>query len=138
MKTSNIALSTGATLLLAFVTYAWADSTPAPEAAAEAEASAETSDAPARLCIPQDEANAAADATEEVKPEGEAAAEGEAASEGDAPAAEGEAVAEGDAPAAEGEAAAEGDASVAEEEEAEAALPICDEDGNPPEPAKPE
>lgn len=124
MKINNIALSSGVALLLAFVTYAWADSTTTPEAAAEEATSAETSDAPARLCIPQEEADAAAEATtdEEAKPEGEAAADG------DAPVAEGEA-AEGDAPA-------EGDAT--EEGEEEAALPICDENGNPPEPAKPE
>lgn len=64
MMTKNIALTSSAAVILAFATFAWADSTTAPEA--EAAASAEASEeAPARLCIPKAEAEAAAEAADD-------------------------------------------------------------------------
>ena len=109
MMTKNIALTSSAAVILAFATFAWADSTTAPEAEAAAPAEA-SEEAPARLCIPKAEAEAAADAAKEAKPDDKA----ETKSDRNAP--------------VEGEA----------EESEEAALPICDDEGNPPEPAEAE
>lgn len=111
MMTKNIALTSSAAVILAFATFAWADSTTAPEAEAAAPTEA-SEEAPARLCIPKAEAEAAAEATEE-QPGDEAEAEEAAPSDGNAP--------------------VEDDA-----EDTEEALPICDDEGNPPEPAEAE
>lgn len=114
MKNKIVAL-TSVIALFVLGSHAWADShssaeVKAPEEAAEA---TESMEAP-RLCIPREEAEAATvpsdgNAEVEAKPE-----------EADKPEAEEAAPTEG------------GDEAKEETAEAEAALPICDEDGNPP------
>lgn len=104
-----------AIVLLALGAYAWADShssaeVKATEEVAEVAEGAEAVEAP-RLCIPREEAEAAAEGNAEAEATTEEAAKPEA--EATEPAKEGDEVKE-------------------ETAEAEVALPICDEDGNPP------
>jgi len=113
MTSKNLALFSGVACAAVLATYAWAASKDASEvkvteAAAEMEESAE----PAPLCIPMAEANDATAETSEANTEGnaEVATTEEATTE-----------------ASSEEAKAEDGAS-----EAESALPICDENGNPP------
>lgn len=109
MTTKNLALLSGVACVAVLATYAWAASQDAAaikseEAAVEVEASAE----PAALCIPMAEANdAAATETSETSVEGKA----EVASS---------------------EESTEEVKTEAGATDVEAALPICDENGNPP------
>ena len=107
-----------AIVLLALGAYAWADSHSSAEVKATEEVAevaevaegTEVVEAP-RLCIPREEAEAAAEGNAEAEATTEEAAKPEA--EATEPAKEGDEVKE-------------------ETAEAEVALPICDEDGNPP------
>ena len=104
-----------AIVLLALGAYAWADShssaeVKATEEVAEVAEGTEVVEAP-RLCIPREEAEAAAEGNAEAEATTEEVAKPEA--EATEPAKEGDEVKE-------------------ETAEAEVALPICDEDGNPP------
>lgn len=121
MNNKTVALSS-VVVLLALGAYAWAEShssaeVKATEEVAEVAEEAEAVEAP-RLCIPREEAEAAADGNAEAEATTEEAAKPEA---------------EATEPAKEGD-------EVKEEEtaEAEVALPICDEDGNPPAPEEAE
>lgn len=111
MNNKTIVLSSATAALLAVATYAWAGSHSTEEVKTEdAPATTETTEAPARLCIPREEAEAAPakEAEEDTK------------TEETAPATTEEAPAESDKPAS--------------DENTEVSLPICDEDGNPPKP----
>lgn len=134
MKIKNIILSSSVAVIMAFASSAWADS---HSAATDKMAEDAKAEAPARLCIPKDEAAAAseaksADATEEETTDDDKA-------EAEKPADGAETEAEKPADDAETEESDEDDtAEEAETAAPEAALPICDDEGNPPEPAKAE
>lgn len=110
MKSNNLALLTGVTCIAVLATYAWAATQEVTEVKVE-EAAAKVEEAaePERLCIPMAEAAEATAATEEGA---------EAKSE--------------ETNAEETKSEESTDEAKSEEGDAEVALPLCDEDGNPP------
>ncbi len=110
MKSNNLALLTGVTCIAVLATYAWAATQEVTEVKVE-EAAAKVEEAaePERLCIPMAEAAEATAATEEgVEAKSEETNAEETKSEEST------------------------DEAKSEEGDAEVALPLCDEDGNPP------
>ena len=105
MKSKNLALLTGVTCIAVLATYAWAATQEVTEVKVEeAAAKVEETAEPAPLCIPMAEAAEATAATEESS----------------------------EAKTEESKAEESTDEAKSEEGEAEVALPLCDEDGNPP------
>ena len=115
MKSNNLALLTGVTCIAVLATYAWAATQEVTEVKVE-EAAAKVEEAaePERLCIPMAEAAEATAATEEGA---EAKSEETNAEETNAEETKSE---------------ESTDEAKSEEGDAEVALPLCDEDGNPP------
>ena len=110
MKSNNLALLTGVTCIAVLATYAWAATQEVTEVKVEeAAAKVEEVAEPERLCIPMAEAAEATAATEEGA---------EAKSE--------------ETNAEETKSEESTDEAKSEEGDAEVALPLCDEDGNPP------
>lgn len=109
MTSKNLALLTGVSCVVVLATYAWAASQEAEVKVEDAAAEVTETAEPARLCIPMAEAN---DATAVVEETDEAKSE------------------EATEDAKTDDAATE----EASEDGAAEALPICDEDGNPPAP----